>query len=68
MRYPVNTFSSRIAPAALLTLESFEETLRVLRQPYTPPRPRLIVSPEVRHLIETDPVIAEAARIALAGG
>lgn len=64
----MTNFSNRIAAPCLLTLESFEETLRVLSQPYVEPRPQLIVSPEVMHLIETDPVIAEAARIALEGG
>ena len=57
-------FSNK-AKVSDLSLESIEETLRVLSQPYVLPRPKLIVSPEVMHLIETDPVVAEAARIAL---
>lgn len=61
---PVNDFSNKATPVDF-SLEHIEETMRALLQPYTLPRPRLIVSPEVMHLIETDPVVAEAARIAL---
>lgn len=57
-----------VATSGDFSLESIEETLRALSQPYIPPRPQLIVSPEVMHLIETDPIVAEAARIALEEG
>lgn len=64
----MTNFSNRVAPACLLTFAEFEKLFYELSQPYTPPRPQLIVSPEVMHLIDTDPVVAEAARIALEGG
>lgn len=63
----MNDFSN-VATPATLTPESLGELFRILSQPYTPPRPKLIVSPSVMHLIETDPVVAEAARIVLGEG
>lgn len=57
---------SNVATPVDFSIEALEETFRLLQQPtYQVPRLRLIVSPEVMHLIETDPVVAEAARIAL---
>lgn len=58
---------SNVATTVDFSLEPLEEALRVLSQPYVLPRPKLIVSPEVMHLIETDPIVAEVARVALGG-
>ena len=61
----MNNFSNVATPIDL-SLEALEESWKLLCQPtYQVPRPTLIVSPEVMHLIETDPVVAEAARVAL---
>lgn len=61
-----NPFDNNIATPIDLSPEAFEETLRILRQPYAiPPPPQLIVSPEVMRLIETDPVWRKAAELAL---
>ena len=56
---------SNVATPVDFSLEAFEETLRVLRLPYTLPRPQLIVSPEVKARIDADPVLQEAVRIVL---
>ena len=63
-RVPVSDFSNVATPVDF-SLEAFEETMRILLQPYTPPRPQLIVSPEMKARIDADPVLQEAVRIVL---
>jgi hypothetical protein len=68
LRYKAyENFSNVAGPP--LTEKSLEEMLETIRLNYRPPyhieHPRLIFSPEIKHLIDTDPVINRAARMAL---
>jgi hypothetical protein len=62
----VSSFFSNVATPVDFSTEAIEETMRALFSgPYTPPRPQLIVSPEVKAQIDADPALQEAVRIVL---
>jgi hypothetical protein len=60
------TFSNRLYPEAEITQASLERMLEQLRHlPVVAIRPtQLIVSPQIKHLIDTDPNVRLAARLA----
>lgn len=62
------TFTNHLGAQATLTQESLEEMLARIRQ-YTHSvvlyPTQMIVSPQVKHLIDTDPVIRHAAELVL---
>ena len=66
---PTWDFSNRLTPSSVLSARMVEEMLTDIRKSIYHPvalvPPRLIVSPQIKHLIDTDPIVRQAAEIAL---